>query len=118
MAGNITRDGRVAVLSDRSQCVVMPGLVPGIHVFDRATRSKTWMAGTSPAMTEYVSANDPPHCHVDRADRDPDVVAAVGDDGGDGADSGVSARGHDLRDRRGGGVCQLHLAAGRVRRPE
>ena len=29
--------------------LVMPGLVPGIHVF-RASR-KTWMAGTSPAMT-------------------------------------------------------------------
>ena len=28
---------------------VMPGLVPGIHVFEAAT--KTWMAGTSPAMT-------------------------------------------------------------------
>jgi hypothetical protein len=27
---------------------VMPGLVPGIHVF---TAAKTWMAGTSPAMT-------------------------------------------------------------------
>ena len=26
----------------------MPGLVPGIHVF---LRTKTWMAGTSPAMT-------------------------------------------------------------------
>jgi hypothetical protein len=31
--------------------VVMPGLVPGIHVFPSA-RNKTWMAGTSPAMTE------------------------------------------------------------------
>ena len=29
---------------------VMPGLVPGIHVFLPAKR-KTWMAGTSPAMT-------------------------------------------------------------------
>jgi hypothetical protein len=29
----------------------MPGLVPGIHVF-LTGRSKTWMAGTSPAMTE------------------------------------------------------------------
>ncbi|MGA7810263.1 MAG: hypothetical protein WCB02_37260 [Bradyrhizobium sp.] len=29
----------------------MPGLVPGIHVFG-VTASKTWMAGTSPAMTE------------------------------------------------------------------
>jgi hypothetical protein len=28
---------------------VMPGLVPGIHVF--ASTNKTWMAGTSPAMT-------------------------------------------------------------------
>ena len=28
--------------------VVMPGLVPGIHVLLAA---KTWMAGTSPAMT-------------------------------------------------------------------
>jgi hypothetical protein len=27
----------------------MPGLVPGIHVLRAA--SKTWMAGTSPAMT-------------------------------------------------------------------
>jgi hypothetical protein len=27
---------------------VMPGLVPGIHVFAAVT---TWMAGTSPAMT-------------------------------------------------------------------
>jgi len=30
----------------------MPGLVPGIHVFLDA--AKTWMAGTSPAMTESV----------------------------------------------------------------
>jgi len=29
---------------------VMPGLVPGIHVFLFAA-AKTWMAGTSPAMT-------------------------------------------------------------------
>ena len=28
----------------------MPGLVPGIHVFD-LMQTKTWMAGTSPAMT-------------------------------------------------------------------
>ena len=28
----------------------MPGLVPGIHDFVKS--SKTWMAGTSPAMTE------------------------------------------------------------------
>src|SRR5690242_15135657 len=32
----------------------MPGLVPGIHVFLAA--SKTWMAGTSPAMTSVYVA--------------------------------------------------------------
>jgi hypothetical protein len=33
---------------------VMPGLVPGIHVFLAAgLQSKTWMAGTSPAMTTH-----------------------------------------------------------------
>jgi hypothetical protein len=32
---------------------VMPGLGPGIHVlFFRLEARKTWMAGTSPAMTE------------------------------------------------------------------
>jgi hypothetical protein len=29
----------------------MPGLVPGIHVFAESKQEKTWMAGTSPAMT-------------------------------------------------------------------
>ena len=34
----------------------MAGLVPGIHVF--STRSlKTWMAGTSPAMTTTLCAH-------------------------------------------------------------
>jgi hypothetical protein len=33
---------------------VMPGLVPGIHAF--LLQSKTWMAGTSPAMTFQLSA--------------------------------------------------------------
>jgi hypothetical protein len=32
---------------------VMPGLVPGIHVFG-AHVQKTWMAGTSPAMTAFM----------------------------------------------------------------
>ena len=31
--------------------LVMPGLVPGIHVFLAFRWGKTWMAGTSPAMT-------------------------------------------------------------------
>jgi hypothetical protein len=30
----------------------MPGLVPGIHVLASETEEKTWMAGTSPAMTK------------------------------------------------------------------
>jgi hypothetical protein len=30
---------------------VMPGFMPGIHVFPVLISSKTWMAGTSPAMT-------------------------------------------------------------------
>jgi hypothetical protein len=32
-------------------CIVMPGLVPGIHVLNALTTKKTGMAGTSPAMT-------------------------------------------------------------------
>jgi hypothetical protein len=36
---------------------VMPGLVPGIHVFLLSSKfysaKKTWMAGTSPAMTNW-----------------------------------------------------------------
>jgi hypothetical protein len=31
----------------------MPGLVPGIHVFKNFA-AKTWMAGTSPAMTTEI----------------------------------------------------------------
>jgi hypothetical protein len=30
----------------------MPALVAGIHVFKAAPHQKTWMAGTSPAMTK------------------------------------------------------------------
>jgi hypothetical protein len=33
-----------------SLSIVMPGLVPGIHAL-RGASKKTWMAGTSPAMT-------------------------------------------------------------------
>jgi hypothetical protein len=29
----------------------MPGLVPGIHDLITVAAAKTWMAGTSPAMT-------------------------------------------------------------------
>jgi hypothetical protein len=35
----------------------MPGLVPGIHVFLMGIATgKTWMAGTSPAMTINIKA--------------------------------------------------------------
>jgi hypothetical protein len=34
----------------------MPGFMLGIHVFIHGWRRKTWMAGTSPAMT---SASEP-----------------------------------------------------------
>jgi hypothetical protein len=33
----------------------MPGLVPGIHVFGNCRKKKTWMAGTSPAMTQRTA---------------------------------------------------------------
>jgi hypothetical protein len=47
---SLTRNAanRIADLSK----LVMPGLVPGIHVLSRATARKTWMAGSSPAMTK------------------------------------------------------------------
>jgi hypothetical protein len=44
--------------------VVMPGLVPGIHVLAELKQKKTWMAGTSPAMTERFDDEkypDPSH---------------------------------------------------------
>jgi hypothetical protein len=73
--------------------LVMPGLVPGIHVFtaqQQETR-KTWMAGTSPAMTKTKStfplllerSNQMASIHKDiPIDADPaDVWAAVRDFG-------------------------------------
>ena len=35
--------------------LVMPGLVPGIHVLVALKHRKTWMAGTSPAMTKKAN---------------------------------------------------------------
>jgi hypothetical protein len=43
--------GRSIALADLVFVIVMPGLVPGIHVFTCRRIAKTWMAGTSPAMT-------------------------------------------------------------------
>jgi len=45
------------------------------------------------------------------------VVAVVGDDGGDRQDSGVSARGHDIRDRRCGCVRKLPPAFRALKQP-
>jgi hypothetical protein len=47
----------VAAAIDTSQFVV-PGLVPRTHVFKTAAQ-KTWMAGTSPAMTKKLQ--EAPH---------------------------------------------------------
>jgi hypothetical protein len=50
--GNSATAGAAAPLAVHSiRSFVMPGLVPGIHAFVGAERKKTWMAGTSPAMT-------------------------------------------------------------------
>ncbi len=48
---------------------VMPGLVPGIHVLRCPVKSKTWMAGTSPAMTRKrkPSHDRRTRCEADRA---------------------------------------------------
>src|SRR5581483_6924392 len=44
----------------RALCkLVMPGLVPGIHVFTVALQNKTWMAGSSPAMTRKRNGRRP-----------------------------------------------------------
>ena len=34
----------------------MPSLVAGIYALNKATEPKTWMTGTSPAMTAQVAA--------------------------------------------------------------
>jgi threonine aldolase len=46
----------------------MPGLVPGIHAFMVTAERKTWMAGTSPAMTQVTRVSP---MHYTPAPRDP-----------------------------------------------
>ncbi len=41
----------VHISNIHARCSVMPGLVPGIHVLAASAPRRTWMAGTSPAMT-------------------------------------------------------------------
>jgi len=52
--------------------------VPGIHVFDEPEERKSWMAGTSPAMTESLSNNavEQRQAYQDR-DRDQRVTDAA-----------------------------------------
>jgi hypothetical protein len=45
-------DKAAALQNSITPKLVMPGLVPGIHVLLSWT-TKAWMAGTSPAMTEH-----------------------------------------------------------------
>jgi hypothetical protein len=44
----------IALKSASCNNIVMPGLVPGIHVFDHHRRRKTRMAGPRPAMTRFI----------------------------------------------------------------
>jgi hypothetical protein len=46
------------LVTSLAPCSVMPGLVPGIHVL---CIDETWMAGTSPAMTENLISISPPY---------------------------------------------------------
>jgi hypothetical protein len=42
----------------------MPALVAGIHVFTVCVKPKTWMAGTSPAMTAGYARSAPLEPHA------------------------------------------------------
>src|SRR5690242_9877697 len=80
----------------------MPGLVPGIHVL--AVRRKTWMAGTSPAMTRcasfapYSGRDDFLALLTETFDAERDDVADVEELRRlhAGADAGRGARGDDV----------------------
>jgi hypothetical protein len=59
----------------------MPALVAGIHVFGGITARKTWMAGSSPAMTSLLCSPLPasiPHTEsVDMAHYTPEFMASL-----------------------------------------
>jgi len=44
----------MALLPATHPALVMPGLVPGIHVFASDQESKTWMAGTFSVKTRFA----------------------------------------------------------------
>src|SRR6185503_5070069 len=57
--GSCARPSCRTTIEYRRASIVMPGLVPGIHVLPR---SQTWMAGTGPAITRrtcQISENAP-----------------------------------------------------------
>jgi hypothetical protein len=57
MAAAVSRSGRFT--GGHSFWLVMPGLVPGIHVFlARRSTSKTWMAGTSPRLSGLILVDE------------------------------------------------------------
>src|SRR5258707_13862362 len=93
----------------------MSGLVQGIHVL--TTNKKDVDGRDEPGHDGkyfgFVEQDDPPHRNPDRTDRDPDVVAAGGTDGGDRKDSRVSIGGDDVRDRRADGISDMDRAARR-----
>ena len=51
---------RPALESDSKAVLVMPGLVPGIHVLILSTQGKTWMAGTKPGHDGNDSFSERP----------------------------------------------------------
>src|SRR5882757_6898865 len=66
-----------------------------------------WSRETPPYPDRNDKVDDSPHRDADRIDRDPDVLAACGDDGCDRHRPGLSARGNDLCDWCAGGVADL-----------
>jgi hypothetical protein len=48
-------DGIMLGWKEQSISLVMPGFMPGIHVLTIFRQKKTWMAGTSPAMTRETT---------------------------------------------------------------
>src|SRR5260370_42457533 len=92
--------------------------MPGIHVL--TTNKKDGDGRDEPGHDGkyfgFVEQDDPPPRNPDRTDRDPDVVAAGGTDGGDRKDSRVSIGGDDVCDRRADGISDMDRAARRDRR--
>jgi|SRR5882724_11578752 len=75
MAGLVPRLSGLIFLKQSvpAHSAVMRGLVPRIHVLAEIPREKTWMAGTSPAMTtERVEAHESVSRKMNVQTRSPD----------------------------------------------